>query len=188
MLFSVTALLMIGSVAMGATQAHKVTAPETFTCQAQGHTDAGASTSTVKIKIDRYIAPTDRKAIADSLTSGGYPKFLAALRAAPVLGQLEMGGQKFNIRWAHERPEGTGRAIVVLTDMPVYFLGGGRADAKPREGFELAVVQFTAHEVGFGVGTMAAAARVKSDGAGGVQIEDYAEEPIKLSYIKRDLR
>jgi hypothetical protein len=32
---------------------------------------------------------------------------------------------------------------------------------------------------------MAAAAKVKPDGQGGVEIEDYAEEPIKLTSVYR---
>ena len=38
-----------------------------------------------------------------------------------------------------------------------------------------------------GSGTMAAAAKVKPDGQGGVVLEDYADEPIKLTYVKREI-
>jgi hypothetical protein len=72
-----------------------------------------------------------------------------------------------------------------VTERPVYFVGGGSADAKPRQGFDLAVLQLTVDDYGLGMGTMAAAARVKPDGSGGVVLEDYAEEPIKLSSVYR---
>jgi hypothetical protein len=70
----------------------------------------------------------------------------------------------------------------------VYFVGGGRADPKPREGFELAVVRLAVDEIGLGTGTLAAAARVRLDGAGGVTVEDYADEPIRLTFVSRVIR
>ena len=72
-----------------------------------------------------------------------------------------------------------------MTDTPLYFVGGGRTDAKPRAGFELAILQLAVDEFGLGTGTMAAAARIKPDGQGGVVMEDYAEEPIRLTGVYR---
>ena len=79
-------------------------------------------------------------------------------------------------------------ATTGVTDQPVYFIGGGRADAKPRQGFELAVVQLTVDDYGLGMGTMAAAARVKPDGSGGVVLEDYADDPIRLTSVYRVIK
>ena len=42
-------------------------------------------------------------------------------------------------------------------------------------------------DVGLGSGVMAAAARIKSAPEGGVQIDDYAEEPIRLVTVARKL-
>ena len=92
---------------------------------------------------------------------------------------------KVILRWAREEPSGKGRSISLVTEKPVYFVGGGSANAKPRQGFELAVLQLTVDDYGLGMGTMAAAARVKPDGSGGVVLEDYAEEPIRLTSIYR---
>jgi hypothetical protein len=164
------------------------TAPEAFTCQAQARTAAAGSATNFRVQIDRYIAEHDRKTLTDALTTGGYPGFIVALRKAPALGHIDFGGQKFNVRWAREQPAGKGRTITVVTDAPVYFVGGGRVDAKPREGFELSVTQLTVDEVGMGTGTMAAAARVKPDGQGGVILEDYADEPIKLTFVRREIK
>ena len=50
------------------------------------------------------------------------------------------------------------------------------------------MVQITIDEVGMGSGTMAAAAKVKPDGQGGVILEDYADEPIKLTYVNRQMQ
>ena len=85
------------------------------------------------------------------------------------------GGQPYAIRYAREKVESGGRTIVLVTDKPVFFLGGGRADAKPRAGYEVAVLQIQLDGTGQGRGTMAAAARVRPDGDGGVLLDDYAE-------------
>jgi hypothetical protein len=74
-----------------------------------------------------------------------------------------------------------------VTDKPVYFVGGGEVNAKPREGYELAVMQFEMDDAGMGQGTMAAAAKIKPGGPNGFVIDDYAEKPIKLTSISRSL-
>jgi len=161
------------------------TAPEAFTSAVQAKTSSAASATRLDIQIDRYTLESDRKTMTDALTFGGYSAFVQALRKAPAVGHVAIGGQKFPLKWAREQPTEKGRAISLVTDSPVYFIGGGQVDAKPREGFQLAVVQLTVDESGLGTGSMAAAAKVKLDPQGSVVIEDYAEEPIKLTYVHR---
>jgi hypothetical protein len=108
-----------------------------------------------------------------------------ALREAPKVGTLSMGDQTFAIRWARQVPAGAGRDISIVTDKPVHFIGGGRPGAKSTAGYEVAVVQLTVDASGHGTGTMAAAARVKPRGTTGVQIDDYAETPVKLTAVAR---
>jgi hypothetical protein len=174
--------------AAASAQRTRSNAPEVFTCQAQGRTAAAGAATNFEIHIDRYTAEHDRKSMTDALTHGGYPGFVLALRKAPEIGRLRFGGKDFTLRWAREQSSPKGRTITVVTDTPVYFVGGGAVDAKPREGFELAVVQISVDEVGMGSGTMAAAARVKPDGQGGVLLEDYAEQPIQLTFVRRQIK
>ncbi|HEY6359620.1 MAG TPA: hypothetical protein VIX63_00880 [Vicinamibacterales bacterium] len=170
-------------------QRRAYTAPETFTSPLQARTATGATAATVRIQIDRYHSAAELKTMTDAMMYGGYPGFVQALRKAPVVGYVEIGDVKVALRWAREQPTGKGRAISLVTERPMYFIGGGKADAKPREGFELAVVQLTVDEFGLGSGTMAAAARVKRDPQGsGVLLEDYAEEPIKLTFVHREIK
>ena len=90
---------------------------------------------------------------------------------------------------ARERPSGKfSREITVVTDQPIFFVGGGRVDAKPREGYEVAVIQFEMDSAGMGRGTMTAAAKVKPGGETGVQIDDYAEKPIRLVTVVRKIK
>ena len=47
----------------------------------------------------------DEKAVEEALKLGGYPAFLTALRSAPEVGYVELGGQKYAIRWARQTDE-----------------------------------------------------------------------------------
>ena len=189
----VPSLVLIGLMALSAAPRAIQTprnsgAPETFSANAQVKAAAGAIAATIQIHIDRYTPDFDRTSVESALKGGGYPAFLTALRKAPEVGSVAVGDQKFAIRWAREQKTDKGRTIVVVTDKPVFFVGGGSTAAKPRAGYEVAVLQLLVDEVGLGSGSMAAAARVKPGGDAGVQIDDYAEEPIKLVTVSRKLR
>jgi hypothetical protein len=159
-------------------------APETFGARAQAENAAGAAVSApILIHVERYTPDFDRKVVEDALKYNGYPGFLPALRKAPDVGYVELGGRKFTIRWARQTVSDTGRTIVVITDKPVAFLGGG--PTKSRAGYEVALIQVKVDNHGNGTGTMAAAARVKPGGETGVQIDDYAETPIALVNVTR---
>jgi len=51
--------------------------------------------------------------------------------------------------------------------------------------YQVAVIQLQVDDAGSGSGTLAAAARVRPGGETGVQLDDYAEDPIKLVNVKR---
>lgn len=162
--------------------------PETFIANAQaGGKNTGVS-ATVTIQIDRYTDPRDITTLQEALKYKGYPGFLPALRKAPVVGFVEMAGRKVNVRWARQTATDKGRSISVVTESPIAFLGGAAVDAKPRAGFELAVLLFDLDSVGIGSGTMAAAARVRPGVPDGVQLDDYAETPIKLATVRKSLK
>ena len=169
-----------------AQSAPKATAPETFSAKARVENSAGAAIeSPIQVHIERYTPDFDRTAVENGLKINGYSGFLAALRKAPDVGYVDLNGQKTLIRWARQTPAGAGRTIVVVTEKPVYFIGGARTTSKSRAGYEVALVQLQVDAKGSGTGTMAAAARVKPGGETGVQVDDYAEVPIKLSSVTR---
>jgi hypothetical protein len=180
------AVLLIVAIAPSMARSQSRGAPETFTANVhvKGET-AGAGAATIQIHIQRYTPDFDRTTVETALKSGGYPAFLTALRKAPEVGSVTVGDRKTAIRWAREQSTPKGRTIVVVTDQPIHFVGGGAVDAKPRAGYEVAVIQMQMDDVGLGSGTMAAAARVKPGGETGVVIDDYAAEPIKLVTINR---
>jgi hypothetical protein len=180
------AILLLG-VMVGVGVAQKVQVPETFTANLNvASSTGGAAAGTLRIHIQRYTPDADRTRVEEALKTGGYPAFLDALRKAPQVGTVSVGEREWAIRWARTRPTGEfTRTIVVVTDQPIFFVGGGRVDAKPREGYNVALLQMDVDSVGMGKGSMAAAARVKPGGPTGVQVDDYADAPIKLVTIVR---
>ena len=157
---------------------------EFFSVTADVKGATGSSAATMKLRLDRYVADSDRAEVGDALKAGGSAAFLAALRKAPALGQLTAGSRTFTVRWATQTPIKNGRTIVVVTDSPVFFIGGGELDAKPRDGYDVGVLRFNFDDAGVGAGTMAAAARVKPGGPTGVEVEDYGQVPTKVRILK----
>ena len=165
------------------------TAPETFRANANVTSKDGVSAATyIDIHIENYSRDADRDKMTSALKTGGYPALLTAVRDAPAVGTVTVGKEKYTIRWAREQRSGTNkRTISVVTDKPMFFVGGASVNAKAREGYELAVLQFEIDDAGMGSGTMAAAARIKPGGPNGFVIDDYADQPIKLVSISRSL-
>lgn len=185
---AVVALLALAASPSAQQSPRNVGAPETFTANAQAKGAAGAIAATIQIQINRYTPDFDRTSVETALKGGGYPSFLAAIRKAPEVGSVGIGDQKFAIRYAREEKTAKGRTITVVTDKPMFFVGGGRTDAKPRAGYEVGAIQMMVDDVGLGSGTMTGAARIKPGPQGvGVEVDDYADEPIKLVTVSRKI-
>ena len=159
--------------------------PETFSASAQARTAGGAAAAVLRIHVDRYTTDDERDAAVKALQTGGSAGLTAALRKSAAIGYVEVGDKKWTIRFARQQQVPKGRQIVAVVDQPMFFVGGGQAAPKTREGFDLAVIQFEVDEIGMGQGTMAAAAQVKPGGPAGVELADYADEPIKLVTVTK---
>jgi hypothetical protein len=186
------ALIILTAVAVGhaASQSKKSSttgAPETFNARATIGSTSGQGDAYVTIKVDKYTAEKDLQSMEKALHDSGSAGFVAALKKAPAVGRLEVGNKTFTIRWARQKDTPTGRTISFVVDSPVYFIGGGLPDAKPREGFDVAVIQLTMDSSGLGEGKMAAAAKVKPGGDTGVEIEAYDAEPVTLRSVMRQI-
>ena len=180
--------LMALAVPSSSPQKRRDPLPETFTATAQFIGTGGAAATTFKMRVERYTPDAEREAVLQALTQGGYPGFVTALRKAPVVGSVTIGGHAFDIRWARESPMSNGRSIVLVTDKPMFFIGAGSPTAKPKEGYEVGVISFQVNDSGMGYGgKMAAAAKVKT-GDAGIEIADYGEKLIELRTVTRDLK
>jgi hypothetical protein len=165
-----------------------VGAPETFSARAQVSTETARGDVYVTIKVQKYSTEPELDSVVKALDAG-HAAFLDALRKSPALGQVEVGKQTFTIRWAREAKDAKGgRVITLVTDKPVYFVGAGLPGAKPREGYDVAIIQLGMDPAGVGEGTMAAAAKVKAGGEAGVQVDDYGTQPIKLLSVTRKIQ
>jgi hypothetical protein len=167
-------------------QSVRPTAPESFRASAQITAGGGGAASMIAIQIDRYTADADHAVLASVLKEQGYDKFLEALRKAPVIGAVKVGERSVPIRWAREQAKDDGRRIAVVTDGPVFFTGGGAANAKPTAGYDIAVLEFTVDAVGLGSGRMAPAARVKPGGPTGIEIDEYGGKLMTLATVARN--
>jgi hypothetical protein len=145
----------------------------------------GTAATSMKVHIDKYTSEFDRTTIVNALRTNGYQAFLPAFRKLPVVGYIQIKDQKWTLRWAHQTPKNPGQSVIVATDQPMFFLGAGQTN-KPRAGYEMGIVQMELDEIGMGTGTMAGAARVKPTAdMQGVQIDDFADVPTKLTSISR---
>src|SRR4029453_3644244 len=121
------ALVVLAAPSLVLSQSQQRGAPEQFTANAQTAAASGASAAaTVTIDIRRYTPDAERTAVETALKGGGYPAFLTALRKAQEGGPAGRGSKKGSIRWAREQSSAAGRIIVVVTDQPMFFLGGAR--------------------------------------------------------------
>jgi hypothetical protein len=159
-------------------------AAEGYTATLQVKGQATAST-TLRIDLQRYSSDRDREPVEKGLKFGGYPAFLAALRQARKVGTVATADKTWTIRWASARATPTGRKIVLITDQPMYFLGGGATNAKPRAGYEIGVIEMEVDAAGSGTGTVAAAAKVKP-GEDGVIVDDYGDQRIEITKVVRN--
>jgi hypothetical protein len=164
-------------------------APETFTANMHATGAAGgAAAATITIDVQRYTPDAERTAVETALKTGGFAGFVAALKKAPAVGAVKFGEKSWTIRWAREVKSTNKRTLTFVTDSPIFFVGGGAADAKPRAGYDVALIQLDVDDVGLGNGQMAAAARVRPGGESGVQVDDYADKPIKLTTVVRKIK
>jgi hypothetical protein len=181
-------VLVLGSAALVAAQtpSRAVTAPEIFDATAQAKTATAAVSGKFEVRLRRYTPDFDRQVVETALRQGGYQGFLASLPNVPEVGQLVLNGSEpYSIRYARETVDGGRRTIVLVTNKPVFFLGTSGSDPKSRAGYAVAVIEIQIDNMGRGTGRMAAAARVRPDGNGGVLLDDFAEEPIILTNLTR---
>jgi hypothetical protein len=154
--------------------------PMTWVATAEMAMAKSAVTATFTIHLEGLMPDLTFKIVADALKYGGYPNFLPALRKLPAIGYVELGNTRTEIKYARMRA-GSGSHLVIGTDQPIFFVGGGAADPKRKAGYEVGIIELDLDAQGNGSGTMAAAARVKPAPDGSVVIDDYADAPIKVS-------
>ncbi len=161
-------------------------AVEMFTATAAIKTAAGASASApVTITVSRKMPQSEAESLAAAFRTGGAAALRKSLSGVAPTGTVQLGaGAATPTRITLERATGSGRLLTIIADQPLMFVGAGMPGAKPKEGYDFAVIDLVLDDKGNGSGTLAPAAKIKLNESAFV-IEDYATEGIRLTAIKK---
>jgi len=174
------AWLMASAAPRGQAAAEVLTA--TATIKGAG---GGTASAPVTITIDRKMSEREAGTLTAAFKSGGAPALRKALVGIPPTGSVKVGaGSATPTRFTVERPTSNGRLLTIVTDQPVAFVGAGLPGAKPKEGYDFAVIDVEVDAKGSGSGTLAPAAKIKMNGDAFV-VEDYGVEAVRLTAVKK---
>ena len=170
------------SVATGRAQ----TGAETFTATATVKTAGGAAaTAPVTIIVSRKMAQGEADKLTGAFTTGGIPALRKALVGVPDTGSVQLGtGTPTPTRLTVERVTDKGRLLTIVTDQPILALGAGMPGAKPKEGYDVAVLDIEVDAKGSGSGSLSPAAKVTVK-QGVFVVQDYAAEMVRLTDVKK---
>lgn len=181
-------LSLAGSCLLAAAPAaHAQGKPEIYNATAELKTAAGATvTAPVVVSIERWTTDADRDKVRDVLKAGGTSALQKKIAGMPAVGYLQVGQTKTPLHFARALPVGEGKVVTVSTAKPIFHIGAGAADAKPKAGYDVALVIFEVNGKGAGdAGDFAPAAKVKLDDKSGLVVEDYGVEAVRLMRITR---
>jgi hypothetical protein len=159
---------------------------ETFVGTATVKTAGNASaTAPLTVTITRKMPQAEVDKLLAVFKSGGAAALHKALEGVAPTGSVQLGaGKPTEARLASERTTDKGRLLTIVTDKPILFLGAGVPGAKPKEGYDFAVVDLEVDASGKGTGTVAPAAKVTVKN-GAFALEDYGAELVRVTDVKK---
>jgi len=161
--------------------------PEHYRAFAVNMSNVGAGGSaTVDIVIERWTTDAEKAKLAAALEKG-QDALLSALQAVkPRAGYIQVPGSTgWNIGYASKtRGEDGGWRIVVLTDRPIGFR---EAVSQPRTiDYPFTLIEMHVNDDGQGEGKASVFTKIVWDKAAGtLELENYANEPVRLQQITR---
>jgi hypothetical protein len=160
--------------------------PETYTATASVKTAGGAAaTAPVTIVVDRKMPQAEADKFLAAFKSGGTAALRKAMAGVAPTGSVRVGGgSPTPTRLTIERPTDKGRLLTIVADQPVLQLGAGVPGAKPKEGYDFAIIDLEVDAAGTGTGSFAPAAKVTVK-QGVFVVEDYSGEILKLTGVSR---
>ena len=182
-----SATALVGVCLMIPASTNGQSAGEVFTATAVVKSADGKSASApVTITIDRKMSEKEAQSLANAFKAGGAAALRKGLEGVKPTGTVRIGtGNATPTRFTIERPVGAGRLLTILTDQPLLFLGAGVPGAKPKAGYDFAIIDIEVDATGGGAGTVAPAAKIKMNGDAFV-VEDYGgNELIRLTAVKK---
>jgi hypothetical protein len=161
-------------------------AAEVFTATATVKTaDGKSATAPMTITIDRTMPESEAAPLVAAFKSGGAAALRKALVGVAPTGSVRVGkGKAASARFTVERATGGGRLLTIVTDQPLVFIGANAPGAKPKAGYDFAVIDLQIDAAGAGSGTVSPAATLKLNGDAFV-VEDYSGEVVRLTGVKK---
>ena len=180
------ATALMGACLMMPASTYGQSTGEVFTATAVVKSADGKSASApVTVTIDRKMSEKEAESLANAFKAGGAAALRKGLEGVPATGSVRIGaGSVTPTRFTIERPVGAGRLLTILTDRPLLFVGASAPGAKPREGYDFAVIDIEVDAQGNGSGTIAPAARLRLNQTAFV-VEDYGAEVVRLTAVKK---
>lgn len=159
---------------------------ETYTATASVKTAGGATASApVTIVVSHKMSQAEVDKFLAAFRSGGAAALRKALTGVPPTGSVQVGkGPKTPTRLTLERAIDKGRLLTIVTDKPILQLGAGIPGAKPKAGYDFAVIDLELPATGPGTGTFSPAAKI-SVKEGAFIVEDYSGEVLKLAGVSK---
>lgn len=185
MMFRRTATTGLLALAVSAAALGAQGGEETFAATAALKTASGAAaTAPVTIVVSRKMAQDEIDKYTAAFKTGGPAALRKALTGVAPTGSVRFGDQApIPSRMTLERTTDKGRLLTIITDQPILFLGAGLPGAKPKAGYDFAIVDIEVDAAGSGTGTLLPAARVRVD-KGAFVVDDYGAERIQLTGVK----
>ena len=139
-------------------------------------------TAPVTITIDRKMPKAEADKLVTAFRSDGVTGIRRALAGVPPTGSIKLGNSEpVMARFTVERTSDKGRLLTIVCDRPILYLGAGLPDAMPKEGYDLALLDFEVDKAGNGAGVFAPAAKLSVTKDGRLMVQDYGGEPIRLT-------
>ena len=169
------------SVAVAAKPVERLTAFAVDMSNLSGRARAG----TVDISIDRWSTTQERDQLLAALREGGSDSLLRALQGVKEVGYVRGGSSLgYPLRFARSIDlPGGGRRVIIATDRPISFL---EAVNQPRStDYPFMILDIRLDASGKGEGKLLPLAKISINDDHVVEIENYANEPVRLSSVRK---
>jgi len=157
-------------------------ASESFVGTASVKNAAGSTASAaINVTVDRTTSAAEAEKLVAAFKAGGAAGLKKALAGVPPTGSIRLGGSPAARTFMTlERTTDQGRLLTMITEKPIVHLGSGLPNAKPKAGYDFAVLDLEVGAKGAISGTLAPAARITLK-QGAFVIQDYSAELVRIT-------
>ena len=164
--------------------------PERYTAMAVNMSNVGRTgAGTIEIAVDRWSTDAERDRLLTTLMEKGPDKLLDALRDMRRVGYIRSSSSLgYDLHYARRTPlPDGGERVVLATDRPVGFW---EAVNRPRSiDYPFTIIELHLNADGEGEGKLSLATKIVADKESKtIVLEDYANQPVLLTSVKRERR